>query len=58
MTDTGLDTIAWVRAIRDAMYADMATLSAAELIEYVRRAAGTTGAVDQPLGKRSGACPA
>lgn len=57
-TDTALDAIAWVRSIRDAMYADTATLSAAELIAYVRRVAGTTGAVDEASGKRSGARPA
>lgn len=57
-TDTALDAIAWVRSIRDAMYADTATLSAVEFIEYVRRIAGTTGAVDESPGKRSGARPA
>ena len=57
-TDTALDAIAWVRAIRDTMYAETATLSAAEFIAYVRRVAGTSRAVDQPSGKRSGARPA
>ena len=57
-TDTALDAIAWVRSVRDAMYADTATLSAAELIAYVRRVADTTGTVDQSSAQRSGARPA
>ena len=56
-TDTALDAIAWVRSVRDAMYADTATLSPAEFIEYVHRVAGTTAVVDLS-GERSGARPA
>ena len=57
-TDGALDAVAWVRAVRDAMYADTSTLSAAEFIQYVRRAARSTEANDTPVGAPSGARPA
>ena len=53
-----MDAVAWVRAVRDAMYADTSTLTAAEFIQYVRRAARTTEADDTPVGAPSGARPA
>ena len=57
-TDIDMDAVAWVRAVRDAMYADTSTLTAAEFIQYVRRAARTTEADGTPVGAPSGARPA
>jgi len=57
-TDIAMDAVAWVRAVRDAMYADTSTLTAAEFIQYVRRAARTTEADDTPVGAPSGTRPA
>lgn len=57
-SDASLDAIAWVRGVRDAMYADTSTLSAADFIRYVRRAARAVDADEQPSGPRSGAGPA
>ena len=57
-TDVARDVVAWVRAVRDAIYADTSTLSAAEFMPYVRRAARTTEADDAPVGAPSGARPA
>ena len=38
-TDADFHAVAWVRTVRDQMYADTSTLSAAELIHFVREAA-------------------
>ena len=57
-TEVAMDAVAWVRAVRDAMYADTSTMSAAEFIQYVRRAARTTEADDAPVDAPSGARPA
>ena len=38
-TDADFHAVAWVRVVRDHMYADTSTLSSAELIDFVRHAA-------------------
>jgi hypothetical protein len=38
-TNDEFHAVAWVRAVRDQMYADTSTLSSAELIQFVREAA-------------------
>lgn len=47
--DAGLDCIAWVRSVRDAMYEATAELPPEEFISYVQRAAR---AVDAGVGVR------
>jgi hypothetical protein len=39
-----LHAVEWVRGIRDRMYASTSTLSAEDLIRFVRQAAGAAGA--------------
>ena len=37
--DSDFDAVAWVRTVRDQMYADTSTLSPEQLIQFVRQAA-------------------
>lgn len=54
-SDTSLDAVAWVRGVREAMYADTSALSPADFIQYVRRAARAIEADDEASGPRPGA---